>query len=425
MSSRGSDSLASSFSLRDCQGFSIRRESHCAETFSIRDQIVEEPWLLQSSLVSHHVSDLDNSSDVDKERETLEFSNGDNQKSKMVNQSGLGEDLNHESDYDVNEMNSSERYDLVIENNLVEEPWIFESSASLDRSRFKMVSNVCRSESDKEEVTQSALDEQLQPIPENLLYEEESNLMTKEESVSTVILINSSICTVQRIAVLENDELVELLLEPVKTNVQCDSVYLGVVTKLVPHMGGAFVNIGSPRPSLMDIRPYREPFILHHLHGTMKEREVNGSIFDRRGEQLDYPENGAFSNGVEEPDEVDDDQSDDEFEGHDNHFHFDGLEGIKENVNDGVVGHECEVETHRFLQQQNGDVDQLQTKSNHQDASDKVIGTDESKWERVRKGSKIIVQVVKEGLGTKGPTLTAYPKLKSRFWVSNTRLYAL
>jgi Ribonuclease G/E len=41
----------------------------------------------------------------------------------------------------------------------------------------------------------------------------------------------------------------------------------------------------------------------------------------------------------------------------------------------------------------------------------------ENKWTRVQKGTKVVVQVVKEGLGSKGPTLTAYPKLKSRFWV--------
>lgn len=42
-----------------------------------------------------------------------------------------------------------------------------------------------------------------------------------------------------------------------------------------------------------------------------------------------------------------------------------------------------------------------------------------NKWAHVRKGTKVIVQVVKEGLGTKGPSLTAYPNLRSRFWVGS------
>ncbi|KAI3463172.1 hypothetical protein Pfo_019835 [Paulownia fortunei] len=415
----GSDSLASKF-LSDCQNSGIRRKSHIDKTFSIRAHVVEEPWLLQSPLVSHRVADLDNPSDTDDERDILKYSDVDIQKSKILNQPRLGEDFNHKSNYDVNEMNTSERYDSLLTNDLVEEPWMFESSTCIVGSRVKMVSKVFRNEPDKDEVTQSALNKQLQPIPENLLHEEESNVMTKEDSVSTVILINSSICTIQRIAVLENDKLVELLLEPVKTNVQCDSVYLGVVTKLVPHMGGAFLNIGSPRPSFMDIRPNREPFILPSFHGPVKEREVNGSIFDKLGEQVDFPENG-FSNELEEPDEVEYDQSEeefinDEFEVHENRFDFDVLEVIKKNVNGGVVRHEREVDTQRFLERPNGNVDQLQTKSD-QDTSVKVIGREESKWAQVKKGSKIIVQVVKEGLGTKGPTLTAYPKLRSRFWI--------
>jgi hypothetical protein len=53
---------------------------------------------------------------------------------------------------------------------------------------------------------------------EVLLPEESSNIILKDP-VSSIILINSSICTMQRIAVLEDEKLVELLLEPVKTDV--------------------------------------------------------------------------------------------------------------------------------------------------------------------------------------------------------------
>lgn len=410
----GNNSLASKLFLSDCQNSSIRKKSHSSEAFPIRDQVVEEPWLLQPPLVSGPIADIYTSNDIDSEREMLKYSDGDIQEAKVSNQSRISEDSNHKANHD---MNISEPFNSLLSSHLVEEPWIFESSTSIVSSTVNIVSGFARNESDKDEGTQSAFDEQNQPNPENLLHEEENIAMTKEESLSTVILINSSICTIQRIAVLENDKLVELLLEPVKTNVQCDSVYLGVVTKLVPHMGGAFVNIGSPRQSFMDIRPNREPFVLHSFHGPMKERELSGSLFDKPGEQVHFPVNGALSNGVEEPGEEEYDQSEDEFineelDSHENR-NFDGLDVTNKNLNGGVVVHEIE--------QLNGGMNQLQTRSQHQDVSDKVIGTEENKWEHVKKGSKIIVQVVKEGLGTKGPTLTAYPKLKSRFWVSNIR----
>lgn len=95
------------------------------------------------------------------------------------------------------------------------------------------------------------------------------------QPVNTVILINSSICTMQRVAILEDEKLVELLLEPVKNNVQCGSVYLGVITKLVPHMGGAFVDIGTSRPSLMEIKLNREPHVYPPFRCTDKGTEGN------------------------------------------------------------------------------------------------------------------------------------------------------
>ncbi|KAL6491768.1 hypothetical protein OROGR_034133 [Orobanche gracilis] len=387
----GNDYLMSKLFLNDCQNSSVRRKSHLGETFSYREHVVEEPWRLQPSVDTRWDAVLDSSDDI----------GNDMQKSEILNQDRHSEHFSHKPGSNVNGINSA-----LLANYPVEEPWLFESG--IVHYRAETVSNVCINECDEDEVTRSALDEQHQPIPEKLLHEEENNVV-KQDSVSTVILINSSICTVQRIAILENDKLVELLLEPVKTNVQCDSVYLGVVTKLVPHMGGAFVNIGSPRPAFMDIRPNKEPLILPFFHSPpMKESEVHGPIFNKSGEQVNFPAKG-FSNEVEEPDGVEYDQSDDEFECLQSISHFD------------VFRHESEADTQRSLEQLNGDVDQLETRSMDQDANSKVTGTGESKWANVKMGSKIIVQVIKEGLGRKGPQLTAYPKLRSRFWVLMTR----
>lgn len=379
--------LASNMLFSDYQRFA--RKSHITGAFRMRDQVVEEPWLLQPSLVSHNFADVYNSSsDIDNEGKILKSSDP----SDVQNS-----DFNHKSNDEVNERK------VLLTNDPVEEPWLFESICS----RFKEASGVAS--------------EQHQPTPENPLHEEENTVMTKEESVSTVILINSSICTVQRIAVLENNKLVELLLEPVKTNVLCDNVYLGVVTKLVPHMGGAFVNIGSPRPSFMDIRPYKAPFVFPSFNGPMEEKEINGSTSNRLVEQLDFPENGALPARVEEPEEEEYDESEDEFindeiEHQGNQINCDVLDVIKENLNGSIAGHGVEGDKLQSLERLSGEADQVQTRSQTHDASVKVK---KNKWEQVKKGSMIIVQVVKEGLGTKGPTLTAYPKLRSRFWVCN------
>ncbi|GER52310.1 ribonuclease E [Striga asiatica] len=408
--SHPSGSLASKFF---CGVRNARKKSHLGEAFSTQEQLIEEPWLSQPS--------------IGMQRAVNSYTVIDNgmQKSELLNQSSLSEDFSHKLDYDEKGSNSSESENTFLMNYLVEEPWIFDSFAVT--SGTEIVSSAFSNESSEDKVTLSVFDEQQKSIPENLLHERKSN-MTSKDSVSTVILINSSVCTVQRIAVLENDQLVELLLEPVETKVQCGNVYLGVVTQLAPNMGGAFVNIGSPRACFMDIKFYRKPFILPFSHSPMKEREVRAPMFDKSGVEVDFPQTGAFFSGVEESDEVECDQSEDEFEGEENHFHCDDvLDTIKESVNGGVVRHGSEVDTQKSLEQLNGDleqlngdVEQLGARTGDLDANSEVLSTKKTKWAKVKKGSKIIVQVIKEGLGTKSPTLTAYPKLSSRFWVLST-----
>jgi hypothetical protein len=171
---------------------------------------------------------------------------------------------------------------------------------------------------------------------------------------STVILVNSSACTMQRIAILEGGKLAELLLEPVqnevrvKNNAQVDSIYLGVITDLVPHMRGAFVDIGIKKPSLMAISPHRKPFVYPTAEKEEdREEEIGEDIEVGDADVVDYMLDPLLA----------------------------GINRIKRN-----------------------------------------------QWVSVKEGTKIIVQVVKEQLHRKGPSLTPYPNLRSRFWVSNTSL---
>ncbi|KAI0488767.1 hypothetical protein KFK09_028606 [Dendrobium nobile] len=317
----------------------------------------------------------------------------------------------------------------------VEEPWLFRSTLS---SMVEPNNLDVASEQDKSHQIES---------PGNLCYEtgkpipEEIRLSYPEKSAWIVILINSSICTMQRIAILEDGKLVELLLEPVKNNVQCDSIYLGVVTKLVPHMGGAFVDIGISRPSLMDIKQNREPFVFPLFQKEIRREYVNGFASTEKSKQANINENDQFlddEDGIENVLEVDDEvaytredfedpETDDEidvvdvprnmsfasdfvgnedyseeFEVNESHLHGDVVENrstlAAEVIKDSNFSHPI----------------QNSGKSENSKLAD-------NKWASVRKGTKVIVQVVKEGLGTKGPALSAYPKLKSRFWVLTSR----
>lgn len=398
--------------------------------FSDRDQPVEEPWLLHSCLLSHYAAHSNASIGLTDEDRVLQHDNSDSLETESFDQCvskvqpySKGEDSLSSIDNVYGPCRTFCEWDQP-----VEEPWLFESNA-------KVVSN---KESVKDEETQAKFYDQHHQVTENLLTAEESKAISHEDSVSTVILINSSICTMQRIALLEDGKLVELLLEPVKNNVHCDSVYLGVVTKFVPHMGGAFVNIGSPRPSLMDIKHSREPFIFPPFRRCKKEKQVNGSAFAIPDEQPGADEIQNNSHDVEVTDEIDDDEIDgdlveylhDEYVEDDIDEDIDIQEDLKENVNGSLLGHgEVEADFDGRLDQLDGNMRNVEGCSDNSLPSHlhdvkkvhKEASADENKWGQVRKGTKIVAQVVKEGLGTKGPTLTAYPKLRSRFWVLSTR----
>lgn len=251
--------------------------------------------------------------------------------------------------------------------------WIDSSSSKLQREKDKPIEEPWLIDSMLLKLS-SLLEEQTE-VKEEQTDEVVTRSPGEVDAGSTVILVNSSVCTMQRIAILEGGKLVELLLEPVhkevqvKNKVQLDNIYLGVITKLVPHMRGAFVDIGIKKPSLMAIARYRKPFV--------------------------YPTDEKEENREEQEKEEDLEE-----------VH----EGEGENMED-EFGEDVEV----------GDADAADSMLEPlQGGNNKRVN--KNQWVNVKEGTKILVQVVKEELGTKGPSLTPYPKLRSRFWVSSISL---
>ncbi|XP_045829250.1 ribonuclease E/G-like protein, chloroplastic isoform X4 [Trifolium pratense] len=307
----------------------------------------------------------------------------------------------------------SHSIDILSENyHPVEEPWLVHSLCSIVSED--------KTESD-ESKTNDAVEEQVKLVDSEVWLPDESSNKILKDSVSSIILINSSICTMQRIAVLEDEKLVELLLEPVKTNVQCDSVYVGVITKLVPSMGGAFVDIGNSRPALMDIKQYKDPFIFPPFLQKKKKKKKEIDLKGKSDTMSRATEDGSLKSVPND---------------HEEHETDDDLcisEVLQENVNGSVVDDELDADFEDDVEGtdvhikgemnnsslpfgMNGSINShiLPTK----DAKRETAG--ENKWSQVRKGTKIVVQVVKEGLGTKGPILSPFPKLRSRFWILST-----
>ncbi|CAM0911446.1 unnamed protein product [Alopecurus aequalis] len=305
----------------------------------------------------------------------------------------------------------------------VEEPWLFQSWVITNGTGVKTKVKI-----------------EAKGTIKNFFFFEKTSAPLEEVMPATnehsprVILINSSICTMQRIAVLEDGKLVELLLEPIKNNVHCDSIYLGVVTKLVPHMGGAFVDIGISRPSLMSIKQNRDPFVYPQIVKDIKGGSANGS--DYNDESL--PTNNGDDDIADEegaPQENDDESS--TFLPHnvrENEQYMEFVSHSKIKMIDGaefgsVSG--CDDETDDHMEDKYNDLlpgdhseisNDIKTLSSIQHAlRESNDDTNGCRWSQVRKGTKIMVQVVKEGLGTKGPTLSPFSCLRSRFWILVTR----
>ncbi|KAL6894920.1 hypothetical protein ACP4OV_007540 [Aristida adscensionis] len=360
-------------------------------------QLAEEPWILESAVSAR--KPVARVKDKKGRRKLL---------NNKHNFSGVSDNI-HQEDQPV------------------EEPWLFlsmvETKETTVRSDEKMEAKDIIKKLRKIEKTPAPLDE---------------NKPNSGEPSSRVILINSSVCTMQRIAVLEDGKLVELLLEPIKNNVQCDSIYLGIVTKLVPHMGGAFVDIGISRPSLMSIKQNRDPFVYPQVVKNSSADTPDDSYYDDKN--------------LPTYDDDDDDMSDDEFADEETHdasstssaenitdnedvgliadgrmntvegAEFEGISGYDEEKDDGNDHMEDEYGEDVLQGGQSEISNDLKTLSSIQHAlrasNDETNG---SRWSEVRKGTKIMVQVVKEGLGTKGPTLSPFPCLRSRFWILVSR----
>ncbi|CAL9107737.1 unnamed protein product [Musa acuminata var. zebrina] len=388
-------------------------------------------WMLDVDFPDNHIMHESYRASSAGELEILESLNGASLLDEHSSDDCMPKEDRKLLDMDTKKNSEGSEEKLSEQGQPVEEPWLLRSTLL--------------SFSDSGELGDAISQEEQQPEKglgklheiEKMSPKDDHKLVHIDEPASTVILINSSGCTMQRIAVLEDDKLVELLLEPVKNNVQCDSIYLGVLTKLVPHMGGAFVDIGISRPSFMDVKRNREPFVYPPFHNEIERESANNS------NRLE-PKVNTENHGHDQPSYDEDDMSDelldvDHLDEHEVADELDVSDANEMNMNDdiieynGVVDSEENSEEHgiHIEDEYMDDFLPLATTSSNSSGlpllirqslrNSDVIGKDKNKWGHVREGTKVIVQVVKEGLGTKGPALTAYPNLRSRFWILITR----
>ncbi|KAH9322284.1 hypothetical protein KI387_016923, partial [Taxus chinensis] len=267
--------------------------------------------------------------------------------------------------------------------------------------------------------------------------QEAVGIVLQKKDVVTEIIINSSVCTVQRIAILEDGKPVEILLEPGETNVQVGNIYLGVVEFIYPRMDAALVDIGDTILAFLNIK---EPFAFPSFDSLVKENESNGGLANNLGvessskeEEDEFHELLKSSAQEEEISMAYEDAKDEEevidetLKESDNMGELNNLGIDINNVSSANVEGRNSLNANYGEQCCNEDYGTAKGKKSNSRMQNMNISTSSPPFVEfarnpiksidVRKGSKIIVQVIKEGLGEKRPRITTSPSLTSRFWV--------
>lgn len=293
-----------------------------------------------------------------------------------------------------------------------EEPWLLESIIATEMDEESL--REAQSTQNQEVSEAPAIIEEprkLSPVGDNYLRPDTADVK-KEPEVEVEILINTSECTMQRMAILENKKVVEFSIEPVNTKVQVGNIYLGRVKQLLPGMSGVFVDIGGPRLALLDIARNQYPYTFPPVCGSGNHLSTD-SVSGGSLQDVDLNLSDEDANFTEEEEEEDEEDNKDEDEDEEPYE-----EGIARSiVVDRVSG---EAENFKDSPEEKVQVKKLSKAwEPHRQGSPITVnfGRKFSKWRNVEEGMPIIVQVKKESMGKKGPRLTAFPSLAGRFWV--------
>lgn len=207
--------------------------------------------------------------------------------------------------------------------------------------------------------------------------------------MSRKMLINASEPEETRVAIVEGSILEEYYVERMSVQSCLGNIYKGRVTNVEPSIGAAFIEFGGPR------------------HGFLHVSDVmDGSVFDRddvdladeAGEARSERAPGNGGNGGHGEAGADSDS-----EGADEHHDNGNGNG------DGAPGTASATAAPAAARARTG--------GREGDPRERDKKKVKPIQEYLKKGQEVIVQVTKDGIGTKGPTLTTYLSLPGRYLV--------
>lgn len=215
------------------------------------------------------------------------------------------------------------------------------------------------------------------------------------------IIINSTSYEA-RVALLENETLVEIHIERTQQRSIAGNIYLGRVTRVLPGMQAAFVDIGLEKAGFI----HASDLFGGTLPAGYAEDDTEDDTETDAGTENDELDTDALSAayrqyGSEDSDELDQRAEADE---------FDELDGLDESADAGAYG---------------GSPDQTKQpppavanagpsgRGRRRRSSTPLLPLED----KIKKNQEILVQIAKESIGTKGPRLTSHISLPGRHLV--------
>ena len=213
------------------------------------------------------------------------------------------------------------------------------------------------------------------------------------------IIINSTPYE-SRVALLENETLVEIHIERTQQRSVAGNIYMGRVTRVLPGMQAAFIDLGLEKAGFIHASD---------LFGGRLPAGYDEDVIDELNED----------GGQDEHDELDDQGEDDE---HDELIEYDELDILDEaDAADGFDGlqpeEDDEDEPVETAEPERAARPAARSGSNGRGRYRRSSGPMLPLEEKIKKNQEILVQVAKESLGTKGPRLTSHISLPGRHMV--------
>jgi ribonuclease G len=217
------------------------------------------------------------------------------------------------------------------------------------------------------------------------------------------------------VAILEDDQVVELFIERERNRGVVGNIYKGRVSKVLPGMQSAFVDLGLERDGFLyvsDVVSTTDQF--DQLEATDGEAPVAADVVQP---SIEEPSAEAIAAGLSVDDAAILDEGHDAHDGHDGHDGHDDAEG--EDGDGDAVEREPEVVAPpparpvpaAAASAPAPAVTSKPDRANERPAGEMTID------QLLKEGQEVVVQVVKEPLGTKGARITCHASIPGRFLV--------